>query len=137
MQLDELLGHRKAKTRAAVLARCGTIGLLKRLEDSRLCLRGNADTCILHVDEDAIATHLGAHADAAFARELDGVANEVRKNLLQSVFVRTHRQRFIDLRHHAQVFVCCEGRERLQREVDHARQSQWPLFQRNGVFAEL
>src|SRR5688572_11243774 len=87
VRLDDVFHDGKAKTRSTLFARARLVHTIKPLENSFQRIRRNAGTIIGHGDLDACITERSS-ADlhvSIFAAVLDGIVDEVRKDLLQAL----------------------------------------------------
>src|ERR1700730_7762906 len=85
MRFRKSTRNRKTETETAVASMNGRIPLLERRKNPRECVCRNADTGIANF-EDQPAAFLIARDDrnlAAFRRELQRVANQIRQNLFK------------------------------------------------------
>src|SRR5258705_8217298 len=83
-QARQLAADRQAEARAAVLAAGRAVGLLEGLEDDLLLVRRDADAGIDDRERDRRRRERRDHElHLAFARELEGVGEQVLEDLLQ------------------------------------------------------
>src|SRR5499427_10514028 len=83
--VDESRTNRQTKSSSTILARNRTIGLCKVLEQIKLLLRGNADTCICNRESNAFLTVRGPalhlELNISVIRKLACIAEQIEKNL--------------------------------------------------------
>ncbi len=92
-QLDDALGDRQPETRSTVLPRRAPVGLRERLEDRLPAVPGDADPRVVHGDPDTDPGIVGgaqSELHLSGLGELDGIADEIVEDLLQSARVAAH-----------------------------------------------
>ena len=143
-EFDEALADRQAEASAAEAARRRVVGLRERIEDRLQCRRRNADAGVLHLEAQRHPRLGGAqwpHADTdvAVGRELDGIAQQVEKDLAEPVGVADHAlgQRRLDAVGEPHVLV--GGARGHQREgaLDQFARRERPHVQRHPVGFDL
>src|SRR6185295_12425498 len=95
-QFHQLRCNRKPKPGAAVAAGAAVIRLDERLEDPLLLIRRNADPCIADAEPQlslAQGNQISPNSYSAMSGKLDGVSNEVHKDLPQPAGVTRYGRR--------------------------------------------
>ena len=107
--LHQPLADRQPQPGAAVFARGGAVGLMKRLEQAGDFIRRHADAAVLHFDQQhtgrgVLFLQANAHRHRAFLGELDGIADEIEQHLAQAQCVAAPQagNAGIDFRHQPQ-----------------------------------
>ena len=113
MQLDNALGDGEAEPGAALLLGVGAVDLMELMENPRLLRVRNTRPRIDNGHPKRTIRCLGGNADLASVCELDGVADEIEKNLRNAALValsRRHVLGILDLE--GQFFGCSQGLRR-------------------------
>jgi len=86
VQIDDVTHNRESQSHAGVVPGAGTVGLPEALEHERQKVRIDADARVGHCDRDILRRRCQAYIDmTARGRELDGVGEQVPKNLLHPI----------------------------------------------------
>ena len=91
MQLDNALGDGEAEPGAALLLGVGAVYLMELMENTCLLRLRNTRTRIDNGHPKLTIRCLGGNADLALISELDGVADEIEKNLRNAALVALPR----------------------------------------------
>ena len=118
-QAGETPADREPEAGSTVLARVAAVHLPELLEDQLELVRGDADAGVRHGEGDVVTPTGDGHGDRPLVRELDGVAQEVEKDLLDLVLVGVEpRQVRIDRLHQAHLLALDQRLHRAEAEVN-------------------
>jgi len=116
MSLDEGLDDGQTESGAAILAVAGRIDTVKALENMRQMLRRDTDTGIGNGHHHLVPRHVQGNLHPTVVRSvLDGIGNQIEKNLTQAQFIAADAD-FL-------------GNIRVQQDLDTLRFGKGPALQ--------